>query len=112
MLPKVAIYFLFETGNTILVVIAVYAFLQLAKLSELWNEFRTRKTMEFIPVHKISKIFGPPVSNQSFHYTRCNTPKRVASLRGPSPRHCARETQLLLKKCRSGDEPLSTLCPI
>ena len=22
-----------------------------------------------------------------FHYTRCNTPKRVTSWRGPSPRH-------------------------
>ena len=30
----------------------------------------------------------------SYHllYTRCNTPKRVTSLRGPSPRHCARAT--------------------
>ena len=47
-----------------------------------------------------------------FHYTRCNTPKRVTSWRGPSPRHCARATQLLSKKCRSGGEPLATLCPI
>ena len=47
-----------------------------------------------------------------FHYTRCITPKRVTSWRGPSPRHCARATQLLSKKCRSGGEPLATLCPI
>ena len=33
-------------------------------------------------------------TNQIFHYTRCNTLKRVTSLRGPSPRHCARVTQL------------------
>ena len=29
------------------------------------------------------------LSNQIFHYTRCNTSKRVTSFRGPSPRHCA-----------------------
>ena len=34
-------------------------------------------------------------SNQVFYYTRCITPKRVTSLRGPFPRHCARATQLL-----------------
>ena len=50
--------------------------------------------------------------NQIFHYTRCNTPERVTSWRGPSPRHCARATQLLSKKCRNGGEPLATLCPI
>ena len=36
-------------------------------------------------------------SNQIFHYTRCITPKRVTSLRGPSPSHCARATQLFLR---------------
>ena len=41
-------------------------------------------------------------SNQIFHYTGCITPKRVTSLRDPSPRHCARATQLLSKKCRNG----------
>ena len=40
------------------------------------------------------------------------TPKLVTSLRGPSPRHCARATQLLSKKCRSRGESLATLCPI
>ena len=50
--------------------------------------------------------------NQLFHYTRWITPKRVRSWRGPSPRHCAWATQLLSKKCRSGGEPLATLCPI
>ena len=44
--------------------------------------------------------------NQIFHYTRCNTPKRAASLRGPFPRHCARVTQLLSTKCRSGGKPI------
>ena len=29
------------------------------------------------------------ISNQIFHYTRCITPKRVTSWRGPSPHHCA-----------------------
>ena len=48
-------------------------------------------------------------SNQIFHYTRWITPKRVTSLRGPSPHHCAQATQLLSKKCRSGGEPLATL---
>ena len=51
-------------------------------------------------------------SNQIFHYTRCNTPKRVTSWQGPSPHHCARATELLSKKCLSGGEPLATLCPI
>ena len=51
-------------------------------------------------------------SNQIFHYTRWITPKRVTSWRGPSPHHCARATQLLSKKRRSGGEPLATLCPI
>ena len=63
MLPKVAIYFHFETVNTDLVVIPGYTFLRLPKPSELWIEFRTQKTVEFIPVHEISKTFGPPVSN-------------------------------------------------
>ena len=50
---------------------------------------------------------------QIFYYTHCITPKRVTSLRGPSPCHCAHATQLLLKKCRSGGETLATLlCPI
>ena len=31
--------------------------------------------------------------NQIFPYTPCNTPKRVTSLQGPSPRHCARAAQ-------------------
>ena len=34
--------------------------------------------------------------------------KRVTSLQGPSPRHCACATQLL-SKCLSGGEPLATL---
>jgi len=31
---------------------------------------------------------------QTFHYTRRITPKRVMSWRCPSPRHCAKATQL------------------
>ena len=44
--------------------------------------------------------------NQIFHYTRCITPKRVdrTHLRVTAPR----ATQLLLKKYRSGSEPLAT----
>ena len=42
-------------------------------------------------------------------HTRCITPNRVTSF--IYPRHCARATQLLLKKCRSGNEPLATQCP-
>ena len=34
------------------------------------------------------------------------TPKRVSNLRGPSPPHSARATQLLSKKWCSGGEPL------
>ena len=29
-------------------------------------------------------------TNQIFHYTRCNTPKRVTSWRGSFPRYCTR----------------------
>ena len=60
------------------------------------------------------QAFQHPNINQikSFIYTRCSTPKRVTSLRGPSPRHSARATQLLSKKCCSGGEPLATLRPI
>ena len=64
MFPKVAIYFLFETVHTGSVVIAVYAFLRLLKVSELWIKFRTGKTMELLPIHEISKIFGPSVCNR------------------------------------------------
>jgi len=35
------------------------------------------------------------LSNQTFHYTRRIKPKRVTSLRCPSPRHNAKTTQLL-----------------
>ena len=45
---------LVKTINTDLVVIAVLAFQQLPRLNDFWIEFRTGKTMEFIPVHKIS----------------------------------------------------------
>ena len=44
--------------------------------------------------------------NQVFYYTRCNTPERVTSWRGPSPPHCAQTIQLLSKTCRSDGEPL------
>ena len=47
---------------------------------------------------------------QMFHYTRFITPKRVTSLRGSSPRHCAWATQLFSKKCRSGVESHWQLC--
>ena len=50
--------------------------------------------------------------NQIFHYTHCTMLKRVMSLWGPSPRHCARTTQPLLNKGRRDGKPLATLCPI
>ena len=50
-------------------------------------------------------------SNQIFH-TRSIMPKRVTSLRGPFPRRCFRAKQLFSNKCRTGDKPLITLCPI
>ena len=49
------------------------------------------------------------LANEIFHYTRCITPKSVTSWLGPTRRHCARATQLLVKKYRSGGEPLATL---
>ena len=61
---------------------------------------------------EINQVESQIKSNQIFHYTRWITPKRVTSWRGPSPRHCARATQFLSKKCRSGGEPLATLCLI
>ena len=61
-------------------------------------------------MHKSPILKYKSNQNQIFYYTRWITPKRVTSWRGPSPRHCARATQLLSKKCRSGGEPLATLC--
>ena len=52
MLLKVAIYFLFETENTGLVVIAVYAFLRLPKLSELWVNLELEKRWNLFPSTK------------------------------------------------------------
>ena len=77
MLPNVAIYFLLKTVNTDLVVIEMYAFQQLPRLRELWIEFRTGKMMKFIPVHEISKTFGPLVcyGQLFFHaFSGCDTP--------------------------------------
>ena len=53
-----------KTVNTELVVIAVYTFQQLPKLSELWIEFNTGKTREFLPIHETRKTFGSPVCNE------------------------------------------------
>ena len=58
----------------------------------------------------MAAVFKAVLSNQIFHYTYCITPNRVTSLQSPSPRYCARSTQLLLKKCPSGGDPLATLC--
>ena len=78
---------------------------------EVWNSLPlSLREIETLSLFK--KRLKANKSNQIFHYTRCNTPKRVTSWRGPSARHCARATQLLSKKCRSGGEPLATLCPI
>ena len=35
--------------------------------------------------------------NQIFYYIRCITPKRVTSLRGPSPRHAAQQHSSIQK---------------
>ena len=43
-------------------------------------------------------------------YSWCDTPKCVTSLWGPFPSPCTWATQVFLKKCCSGDEPLATLC--
>ena len=61
------------------------------------------------PQKRATTVWKLNESIQIFHYTRCITPKRVTTWRGPSPRHCARATQLRSKKCRSGGEPLATL---
>ena len=55
---------------------------------------------KFYKFHFHKKAFSLS-SNLIFHYPRWITPKRVTGWRGPSPRHCARATQLLSKKCRS-----------
>ena len=96
-------------------------FSNIAKL--FWLFFCTSKTKSTSQARFKPEIFfnfrprpekpGPtynsgPMSNQIFHYTRWIMPKRVTSLRGPSSRHCARTTQLLSKKCRSGGESLAT----
>ena len=39
--------------------------------------------------------------SKSFIIPGCISPKRVTSLQSPPPRHCARATQLLSKKCCS-----------
>ena len=62
------------------------------------------------PKRSLRCLLVKSTSNQIFYCTRCITPNRVTSLRGPSPRHCAAE--LLSKKCYSGGESLATLCPI
>ena len=54
-----------------------------------------------------TNIFREP--NQTFCYTRWNTPKSVTSLRSPSPRHCAWATELPSKKYRSSSQPLAAL---
>ena len=56
-----------------------------------------------------SLLFEVVFTNQIFYYTCCNTLKCVTSWQSPSPRHCARATQLLLKKYRNGGERLATL---
>ena len=53
-------------------------------------------------LEQLSNVSNP---NQIFYYSRCIVPKRVTSLQGPSPHHCARATQLLWKKYCSCGEP-------
>ena len=63
--------------------------LQLFVLCQIFNKNSAIVCLGFAPNQIKIKIF---------HYTRCKTPERVTSWRGPSPRHCARATQLLSKK--------------
>ena len=60
----------------------------------------------------LSPCYILQISNQILHYTRCITPKRETSLRGPPPRHAPAGNTLFSKKCRSVGEPLATLCSI
>ena len=48
----------------------------------------------------------------NLHYVSCITPKRVTSLLGPSPRHCAWAIQFLSKKSRNSDELMANLSSI
>ena len=57
-------------------------------------------------------MFLETVERTINYYTRFITPERVTSLRGPSPRYCARTIQFLLKKRCSSGESLATLCKI
>ena len=61
---------------------------------------------------KNKHIYAHNKSNQILHCIRCITWKRITSWRGLSPRHCARATQFLSKKCLSGGELMATLCLI
>ena len=61
---------------------------------------------------KLSTVCGK-ASNQIFHYFRHTVLRRGCNqLVGPSSNSCGGATQLLSKKCRSGSDPLATLCPI
>ena len=51
-----------------------------------------------------------PNQNQVFYYIGDINLKRISSLKGSFPRHCARATQLLSKRFCSGGEALATLC--
>ena len=64
---------------------------------------KREKTIWTTQLEGIIKIKSFKNKNQIFHYTRCNTPKRVTSLRGPSPRHCARVTQFISASLRPGN---------
>jgi len=48
----------------------------------------------------------------NFHDTRRITPKRVTSVRCPTPRHAALKQHSYLRRCWSGGEPFATLCKI
>ena len=50
---------------------------------------RNVKKINLCNAHLSIRTSITEISNQIFHYTRCITLKRVTSLRGPYPRHCA-----------------------
>jgi len=71
------------------------------------------RTLLWLIAGKLSQVgLHHKLQNQTLHYTRCITPKRVTGLRCPSSRHSAKATELPAYRCWSGGEPFATLCKI
>ena len=76
------------------------------------KSFIFTKNLYFTKILLFLQNLCVPISNQILYYTCCITLKRVTSWLGPSLCHCDQATQLISKKCCSGDELLATLCSI